>query len=121
MASSLSRCSVTSQGIVSRDMASFLPRQFLGGSDIPVLGALVASTEQDDHRRAALDEIDPVAGTIVDPKLADALSDRANVAGVAERQAADADVDPGLSLPIAELVEPLGIDERLADFDHEMM
>jgi len=53
------------------------------------MAGLVAAAEQNDQQVSALHVIDPVSGSIVDTKFADALADRLAVARIAERQAAD--------------------------------
>ncbi len=45
------------------------PCQFEGERDITILASFVSAAKQYDHRFAAMDEIHPVAGSIVDPHL----------------------------------------------------
>jgi hypothetical protein len=67
-----------------------LPCQLDGVGDIPVFPPLVAAAQQDDDADPAVDEIDPVAGAMIDPHLRNAAAHRFHVARIAERQAPDA-------------------------------
>ncbi len=44
---------------------------------------LIGATQHHNQRRAAVDEIHPVAGTVVDPEFAYASADQPDIAGVA--------------------------------------
>lgn len=83
-----------------------------------LLGALVATAEQDREYGPALHEVDPVAGSMVDPKFADALADRPHVTRVAERKPADADVGLGPRLQVAKAGEPILKLVGLANLDY---
>jgi len=65
-------------------------RELLGSGDVCALRALVATAEQDDQFVAATDEIDPIAWSVVNAHLTDAITDWRNVAGVAKLQPIDA-------------------------------
>src|SRR5215831_2559240 len=66
--SAVFRCSVGSQGSVSRAISVFL-RQLLGAPDVAVLRALIATAEQHDRLRPAVYQIDAVSGSIIYPQL----------------------------------------------------
>jgi hypothetical protein len=75
-----------------------------------LLGGLVPSDEEDDELIAATGVVDTVAGTRGDAQFRDTLADTARVAGIAERQAADADVELGPCARIAEgLIQSLKV------------
>jgi hypothetical protein len=64
-----------------------------------------------------LNVVDPVAWTVADPHLGDALAHRLDIAGVAEAQAADARLDPRLGSSVAKIGQPLVENRRLDDLD----
>src|SRR6266566_1905266 len=102
MSSLVSRVSAASQRLVLLIMSSSLNllRQFEGTRDVAILVSLVTTAEQHDNRIAAPDEIHPVARTVINPHLRHAAAHRLHVAGIAEREAADAHGDPGARLVI---------------------
>src|SRR3954447_16487963 len=102
MSSFVSSVSAASQRRVLIVMSSslHLVRQIDGARDVAFLGPFVAAAQQDDDGVAAPDEIHPIAGTVIDPHLRYAAADRFYVAGVAEREAADANRDAGARLAI---------------------
>jgi hypothetical protein len=63
--------------------------------DITVLASFVAAGEQDEDGVSAPDEIHPITGTVVDPHLRHAAPHWLHVAGIAERESADAGGDAG--------------------------
>src|SRR5215472_3856475 len=80
--SAVFKCSVGSQGSVSRAIFVFL-RQLFGVLDVTVLRALVSTAEQHDSLRPAVHQIDAVSRSIIDPQLRDTRPNRTHVAGVA--------------------------------------
>jgi len=70
------------------------------------LRSLVSTAEQDDHHARTLDDIDPVARSVIDAYLADAVADMLDVAEIAEREPADPDIDARDGRPIAERRQP---------------
>jgi uncharacterized protein YqfA (UPF0365 family) len=58
-----------------------------------LLRSLVSTAEQDDQHARTLDEIDPVARTVIDACLADALAHMLDVIEIAEREPAEPDID----------------------------
>src|SRR5580692_4499787 len=102
MSSLVSNVSAASQGLVLRVMSSSLNllRQFERPRDVPILAPLVAAAEQDNKPVAAPDEIHPIAGAVVDPHLRHAAAHRLRVAGIAEREATDANGNAGARLAI---------------------
>src|SRR5580693_7707030 len=97
----------------SRDLA----RQFDGANYVLPLGSFVAAAQENGHDVAAAGEIEPVAWTIVDPHLHDALSDRLRITGIAERKTAYPRGDPGPRLTILKLVEPCFVDVGLPNLN----
>src|SRR5258708_27283656 len=97
---------------------SYLFSQLQGQDDILGLSALVATAEQDDQKTRVLHIIDPVSGAVVDTKLADALAHRHDVAGIAERQAANPTGDLGLGASVSQAREPFREGPGLANFNH---
>ncbi len=83
------------------DHALNLLRQFEGTRDVALLVPFVATAEQEDNRVAALDEIHPLARTVINPHLRHAAAHRLHVAGITEREAADAHGDSSARLAIA--------------------
>ena len=85
----VSKESAASQRVVFPAVSSSLNflRQFEGARAVAFLAPFVSAAEQDDNRVAALDEIHPLARTVVDPHLRHATADRLDVAGIAEREA----------------------------------
>jgi len=83
----------------------------LGSSDISRLGALDASCQEHDHRTPPLGEIHSVPGTVVDPRLGDALPHSFHISGVPGSQTLDPDLDARSCAEITQFVEPAG--ERL--------
>ncbi len=72
-----------------------------------------------DHQRSALpDEVQPIAGSIIDPHLADAFANGFNVAGIAFFKTPDASSDPQLGVGVAKAAEPTGKRSGLADLNH---
>jgi hypothetical protein len=60
------------------------------GSDVLLLRSLVTATQQDHQGVTPLHEVDTIARTIIDAQFVDAVSDRFDVPGVAERKPANA-------------------------------
>jgi hypothetical protein len=65
-------------------------RELDGAFDVTILGLLVTTTEQNNDSVAAAYEIDSIAGSVVDPHLGHAASNRLHVTGIAEREAPNA-------------------------------
>ena len=82
---------------------------------------LVSSGQQDNHDLAALDEIDPVSGPVINPQFRHAVTPRLGIAGVAERQASDADVDAGTGDSVSQTQKPFGVGFSLLDLDHALV
>jgi hypothetical protein len=57
------------------------------------LRGLVSTAEQDDQHARTLDDIDPVARSVIDAYLADALAHMLDVTEIAEREPSDPDID----------------------------
>jgi hypothetical protein len=88
--------------------------------NIGLLAAFGSTAEQDDDGRTALQEIDPVAGPVVDPHLANAFTDCLHVAGIAEREAVDSYLHSCTSSTVSQFREPLGECRRLDDLDYRV-
>jgi hypothetical protein len=84
-----------------------LLHQFEGTHDVAILVSFVTAAEQHDNRVAALDEIHPVARTVIDPHLRHAATHRLHIAGIAKRKAADAHGDSGARLAIPQTCKPI--------------
>jgi hypothetical protein len=65
-----------------------------------------------------LGEIHPIAWSIIDPEFRNTFADWSNVSKVAERNAPDADVDPGFRAFIFKRLKPFMIEVRFPYFDH---
>jgi len=85
------------------------------------LRGLVSSGQQDNHDLAALDEIDPVSGPVINPQFRHAVAHRLGIAGVAERQASDADVGAGTGDSVSQSRKPFGVGFSLLDLDYASM
>jgi hypothetical protein len=86
--------------------------------DVAVLRAFVAAAKQDHDDLAALNEIDPIARSVIDAKLADALADRFDITGIAKRESTNSDVDPVDGPSIAKFGNPLRIGRSLSNFEY---
>lgn len=75
-------------------------------ADVTRLRALVARAEKDDDDIALADEIEPVAGTMVDPKFPNALTDRLGIAEMAKFETAEAQGDPPLRVSVLQAHKP---------------
>ena len=71
----------------------FLP-ELLSQPDVPVLGSLVATTEQDDNRIPFLPEIHAIARTVVHSQFCDTIADRLAVAEIAQSHACQSRQNP---------------------------
>ena len=65
-----------------------------------------------------LDEVDALAGAVIDSKLGDTVADRLHIARVTERRLADADVDARLGHTIAQAGKPGCVGGRLTNLEH---
>jgi hypothetical protein len=61
-------------------------RQFFGESNVRSLRILVSAAEKQNDFLAALNEVNPIAGALMDAEFTDALSNRNCVSGIAKRQ-----------------------------------
>jgi hypothetical protein len=86
--------------------------------DVSILGAFATATQQKDDRLAAPLEIDAVARPVMDAKLANALPDRRNIAGMAISQAVKAGNNRADGFRVAKLAEPFAEVGGLFEFDH---
>lgn len=102
-----------------RHSSSFLQvsRQRFGGGDVLLLRAFVSAAKQDNHRRPAPREIDPVTRALMYPQFAHAFADGSDIARIAKRQTPNSrrsspwPAGPRASRAIRE-------DFRFADFEH---
>lgn len=81
------------------------------------MSVLVAATQQDNDRAAALDEIHPIAGTEFDPQFADA-AEEFGIAEVAFTDPTQTHRDPCLRLTIPQVAKPAVKFSGAANFDH---
>jgi hypothetical protein len=77
-------------------------RQFFGEGNVRSLRTLVSAAEKQHDFLAALDEVNPIAGAVMNSQFADALADRGCVSRVAKRQPIDplAGFSRGLRYPV---------------------
>lgn len=76
-----------------------------------MLGALVATAQQEKQQRATPREVHPVPGAIIDTHLRNAAADRPHVTGIADGQAIQSCPDASHGTLIAQCGEP--VPERL--------
>lgn len=86
-----------------------------------MLGRLVAPAEKDDENFSSANEIDAVAGTIVDPQFANATADRLYISGITERQTSNTGVDAGFGPLIPQSGKSIRLGRGFPDFDHVQM
>ena len=72
-----------------------------GTRDIALLSPLVAPAKQDHKNLTALDKIDAIPWTVIDPHFRHAVVYRSRITRIAERQTADASGDTGARLTVA--------------------
>ncbi len=65
-----------------------------------------------------LGKLHTLAWSIIDPEFRNAFANWPNVSNVAERNAPDADVNPGFRALIFKRLKPFMIDVRFPNFDH---
>lgn len=82
------------------------------------LRALVPAAQQDHQNITALHEIDPVAGTVVDPHFTDARAYRLHITGIAGSEAAHTVDDPRSGIGITKRFDPGDEFVGLAHIDH---
>lgn len=85
---------------------------------VVLLCSLIASAEKNDKYGGPVNEVDAVAGAVVDAHFANALPDVFYVAPVTEREATKTDVDPSSCVPIAKAVNPAAKRFTLDDLVH---
>jgi len=85
------------------------------------LAALVAAAEQHNQGCAAFLEVNPVAGAVVDPQLADPLSDRLSIAGMSIGKTILARRNQGSSPLILQARSPFPKSFGLLEFEHGSM
>src|SRR6516162_2895157 len=90
--SAVFRCSIGSQGSVSRAIPVFLSQLF-GAPDVPVLRALIATAERHDSLRPAVYLVDAVSRSMIDPQLRNTGPNGTHVAGVPQGEETNPDVD----------------------------
>ena len=115
----LSRYSEGSQRVVLRVNLSLLGKLLRFG-DICVLSFLVASNEEENQQTSDLSKVDPVPWPVIDAQLTDAFADRLYVSEVAQREAADANLNASPSLLVAELAQLFRKEVCLPDLDHAL-
>jgi hypothetical protein len=86
--------------------------------DVPLLRALIATTQQDDDLGAALDIVDPIARTIVDPQFHHASPDALGIAQIPLLHSSNPGNDPRDRVIILQAAQPCLERVRLMDFDH---
>jgi hypothetical protein len=86
--------------------------------DVSLLRALIPTTQQDDDLGAALDIVDPIARSIVDPQFHHASSDTLGVAQIPLLNSSNPGNDPRDRVIILQAAQPSLKQVRLMDFDH---
>ena len=79
---------------------------------------LGASNEQKHQKASDAEKIDPVTRSVIDAQFTDAFADGFYVSEVAEREAADTDLNASPRLFVAKLAQPTCEEVGLADLDH---
>jgi hypothetical protein len=91
--------------------------QLPGLGDVCLLRLFAASGEQQNQQISLSLQIDAVIRSVIDAQLADALTDRLYVSKVAQREAADADLDARPRIFVAQFAKPGCEDFGLANLD----
>ena len=91
--------------------------QLLCFGNVRILRFLVASDEEENQQASHALKIDPVTWTVIDAKFADAFTAGLYVSEVAQRKAANADLDASPCILVAQLTKPIGEDFGLANLD----
>ena len=86
--------------------------------DVALLAGLVAAAEQEHYAVAALCVVDPVAGSLGQPKFQDPQADRLHVPGVAVGEAIDPGQDSHPGVSVLQLAQPAVKVIGSEDFDH---
>lgn len=81
-------------------------------------GRLISTTEQHGKNLSSLDEVHPIAGSMIDSHLRNALANRSDVAGIVHRQTIDAHLNTRPSANIAQPSNPTVEGCAFDDFDH---
>jgi hypothetical protein len=83
-----------------------------------LLRAFVPATQQDDQNTRTLDEVKPVTGPMVDPRLPDTGAHLLYVTEIAQRQASQTDIDASGGGSIPERRNPATERFTFGDFIH---
>jgi hypothetical protein len=86
--------------------------------DIRVLCFLDASDEEKHRKASDLCEADAISRTVIDAQFADATAQGLHITEVAQREAADTNLDAGSRLFIAEFAQPGCEEVGLTDLNH---
>jgi hypothetical protein len=97
-----------------------LPGELLCFDNIFILRFLGASDEEKHQKAFDRHEVDAVSRTIINAQLAYATTYGLHVAEVAEREAADTNLDAGPSLFIAKFAQPGCEEVGLTDLDYAL-
>ena len=90
----------------------------LGLGDVTLLASLVAAAEQEHHAVAALCVVDPLAGSVGQPKFQDPQGDRFHVPGIPMGEAIDPGQDSHPAVSVLQLAQPAVKVISSEDFDH---
>ena len=85
--------------------------------DVRVLSFLVASDKEQNQQTSDLLKVNAVSWPVIDAQLTDAFADRLYVSEVAQREAADANLNASPRLFVAEFTQPVCKEVGLADLD----
>jgi hypothetical protein len=92
----------------------------LGGFNIGILSAFIATGQQNDDLIAASREIHPITGAIVDAHLRYAFANGLNVTRIAGSQTFDPGQNACASTSIAKIVQPSGINIGFLYINHTL-
>src|ERR1700744_1268868 len=92
-------------------------RHRMSFGDVAFLSSLVATAEQNNDGCASPDKIQAIARPIVDPQLGYAMPHGLNVAGIAEGEPPDTDVNPRPRFVVSQTTKPVRKLRGLAHLD----
>lgn len=77
---------------------------------------LITASQQDNQFAPLLLEIDPIAGTVVNPKFRDTLTDRLNITGIPKHESFDSSKNSSTCSNITQAINPFGKCLSFSDF-----
>jgi hypothetical protein len=95
-----------------------IARETQGGLDVFGLGALVPASQKNDQFPAALLEIHPVTGAVVNSQLGNTFANRSNISGISGTEPFNPCLHTRPPSKITQSVKPPGEDCSLANLKH---